>query len=174
MGARLLRNHLHSPLTCVAEINKRLDIVEELVSFRGLDEIRSIISESEDLERALGRLFVANRDESLGGLVRYHSDLLSVGRTLNQALQFRCLLATAFPEESSLSELRHLLDGDGLCARVAKEIEATISLEVDSNGFFVLPHSSQEYHDRFVAVGNASDALSDVVVEYRNSGIAGL
>ena len=57
MGARLLRKWVEQPLICSADINKRLDAVEELVNdFFKREEIKEVLSTMHDFERIMSRI----------------------------------------------------------------------------------------------------------------------
>ena len=57
MGGRLLRSYLEQPLLVRSEMNRRLDLVEELVKQPvAREEIREYLDEVYDLERLLGRI----------------------------------------------------------------------------------------------------------------------
>ncbi|CEP08338.1 hypothetical protein [Parasitella parasitica] len=69
-GSRLLARWISSPLTSVSDINQRLDIVEFLSQDRFLlDDVRSILRQSTDAQRALTRLTMKKGQ---------HSDLMEV------------------------------------------------------------------------------------------------
>lgn len=58
-GARMLASRLLSPLLNVAEIDKRLDIVEFFVTHADIRrDLRALFKECPDMERALGRLSI--------------------------------------------------------------------------------------------------------------------
>ncbi|MDD5946150.1 MAG: DNA mismatch repair protein MutS [Clostridia bacterium] len=57
MGARLLRKWVEQPLISSADINKRLDAVEELVNdFFRREEIKEVLSTMHDFERIMSRI----------------------------------------------------------------------------------------------------------------------
>ena len=57
MGARLLRKWVEQPLINSADINKRLDAVEELKDdFFKREEIKDVLSTMHDFERIMGRI----------------------------------------------------------------------------------------------------------------------
>lgn len=120
MGSRLLRNWLQRPLKRVAEINRRLDAVEELVQEGARRRsLRQALQPVYDLERLLGRvgLGVANgRDlaalgRSLAGLPAVKETcagaasavLHQVGAELDPLEDVAALLARALVDEPPLS-----------------------------------------------------------------------
>jgi DNA mismatch repair protein MutS len=74
-GSRLLTRWISSPLTSVSEIKNRLDIVEYFVNNNFLmDDIRNLLRQSTDAQRAIQRLALKRGQ---------HSDLLEVWYTLD-------------------------------------------------------------------------------------------
>lgn len=75
MGGRLLKKWLEQPLLDLAEINKRLDTVEEILADFSLEnELAAHLDEIYDLERLLGRVHCENA---------HARDLLSLCSTLS-------------------------------------------------------------------------------------------
>ena len=107
MGGRLLRKWINEPLIDVAEINKRLNAVEELkdnLIFRGdiIDSLRRIY----DIERLVGKIAYGNTNAR---------DMISLKNSLKQLPYLKRILATSKSEllqniYLSLDELEDIHD----------------------------------------------------------------
>ena len=85
MGARLLKKWLRFPLLDVAEINRRLDAVEELYNDALLRaELRDILSEIHDVERIIGRVSYGSANAR---------DLVALKRSLRELDKLKELLS---------------------------------------------------------------------------------
>lgn len=110
MGGRLLRKYIEQPLIDKAEIEKRLDAVEELCEKSMLrDELREYLNPVYDLERLLGR--VSYRTANPRDLVAFRSSLEmlpSIKTVLRDTSTD--LLAEIQSEMDDLSDLFRLID----------------------------------------------------------------
>lgn len=86
-GARLLSQYLSSPITIPETINHRLDMVEFFIEHGGIrEDIRKILRECADIERALTRLSLER-----GG----PRDLASIKNTLSQTVNLSRIIVRA-------------------------------------------------------------------------------
>ncbi len=84
-GARLLHYSISSPLTDIKQINARLDRVESFVDAQNLrEDIRLMLREVPDIERALSRLTVGRGNPRDLSMIR---DGLSYGEIIRATLQ---------------------------------------------------------------------------------------
>ena len=102
-GARLLAQHLSAPLTDPGPIARRLDAVETFVADGDLRrDLRALLAEAPDLERALGRLSVGR-----GG----PRDLAAIRAGLAAGRAIAARLDRAGPLAHELAAARKALDG---------------------------------------------------------------
>ena len=114
MGGRLLRQRLLRPALDLAEIEARLDAVEELLRSTILRvEVRKILAEILDLERLLAKISLGTANPR---------DLLALGRSLASVPALK-----RQADGCSAARLRHLHDSLDEIAEVRGEILAGIS-----------------------------------------------
>ena len=113
MGSRLLADWIANPLTAPADINTRLDAVEELLRDAGLTAaLRDQLRDVYDLQRLLARVSTGRASPR---------DLSFVGRTLARLPVVKAKLA------ARTSTLLTALDGDlDLCPDVRSKLEAAL------------------------------------------------
>jgi DNA mismatch repair protein MutS len=116
MGARALRRRLLAPLTDVAAIRRRHDVVEALRNDRALrKELRTALASVSDLERLATRAALqVGTPRELGGL-----------RTGLQAAARLATLLTSYEGELLASALRALAPSD-VCADLAEQLEGCL------------------------------------------------
>ena len=110
MGGRLLRKYIEQPLIDKAEIEKRLDTVEELTKNSMLrDELREYLSPIYDLERLLGK--VSYRSANPRDLIAFRASLAMLP-SIKTVLQdtHTSLLSEITSEMDDLSDLFTLID----------------------------------------------------------------
>lgn len=110
MGARLLRKWVEQPLITSADINKRLDAVEELVNdFFRREEIKEVLSTMNDFERIMSRIVykTANARElvSLKSSIENLPHLKKILKTSNSAY-----LKEIYSELDTLEDIFALID----------------------------------------------------------------
>jgi len=113
MGARLLTDWLSAPLTDLAEINRRLDAVEELTADSTLcRELRDRLKQSYDVQRLVSRIATQRSSPR---------DLSALAATLALLPKLKAQLA------GRRSELLAQLEADlDLCPQVRADIEAAL------------------------------------------------
>ncbi len=129
-GARLLAQHLAAPLTDVAAIHERLDMVQFFVAHHGLrDSLRAALKQCPDMERALSRLSLGR-----GG----PRDLAAIKEGLGQTPALRQLLRAdglAGPPDGVLAATRHLGEHDALVGHLRAALAETLPLQARDGGF---------------------------------------
>ncbi|MFN6164008.1 MAG: DNA mismatch repair protein MutS [Planctomycetota bacterium] len=116
MGARRLAQWLSSPLVSAAQIESRLEAVEELVSDTRLrTSIRETLDQVYDLERLLARVATGRCSPR---------DLQQVGRTASQLPKIKALL-----EQRSASRLDQLKQRIDLCEGIVEQLDASLQPE---------------------------------------------
>ncbi|KAI8638624.1 DNA mismatch repair protein MutS [Parasitella parasitica] len=96
-GSRLLARWISSPLTNVSDINQRLDIVEFFSHDRFLlDDVRNLLRQSTDAQRALTRLTMKKGQ---------HSDLMEVWFTLDVMRNIHKKLQAFAPMHQLMNEM---------------------------------------------------------------------
>ncbi|HXQ66714.1 MAG TPA: DNA mismatch repair protein MutS [Alphaproteobacteria bacterium] len=129
-GARLLAARLAAPLTDTRAISDRLDMVEFFASNERLrEEVRKILKDSPDLERALSRLALGR-----GG----PRDLAAVRDGLRLAAEAKLALADpglAEPPAGIAAAAAELGDHEALVARLAAALAAELPLFARDGGF---------------------------------------
>ena len=110
MGGRLIRSWMERPLLSPAQINKRLDAVEELVGDAiTRQELAECLREVTDLERLIGRVVYGTAGAR--DLVALSAGLGKLPRLKKLLSGFRSSLLTVLAEAlDDLPELRSLLD----------------------------------------------------------------
>ena len=110
MGGRLIRSWMERPLLSPAQINKRLDAVEELVGDAiTRQELSECLREVTDLERLIGRVVYGTAGAR--DLVALSAGLGKLPRLKKLLSGFRSSLLTVLAEAlDDLPELRSLLD----------------------------------------------------------------
>jgi len=116
MGGRLLRKWVQQPLLCKAEIDERLDAVEELMGNSVMmQELRELLQQIYDIERLMGRISYGNANAR---------DLLSLKQSLRVLPSIKQLLSQC--RSKLLTSLYQDLD---LLQDIYDLIEASISEE---------------------------------------------
>jgi len=172
MGGRLMRKWLLFPLVDVAQIRRRQDAVERLVSQQSVREAaRKILGGLGDLERLTSRA-------RLG--VASPRDLAVLGTTLARLPELKARLAQAGDELPAVAEsaraLGDLLDlGADLGADVAERITSTLRQDapaITKDGGFIRPGVSAEL-DELVAIakGGREGILAIETRERERTGI---
>ena len=107
MGARFLRNQLHRPLRNIDILEARHEAVEEIITLRCHDTLRSEIKKAGDMERALGRISLRNARPRDFLRIRMGLDVVGV---LHNNLGLSSALAQRINDEMQpLEELNNLL-----------------------------------------------------------------
>ena len=107
MGARFLRNQLHRPLRNIDILEARHEAVEEIITLRCHDTLRSEIKKAGDMERALGRISLRNARPRDFLRIRMGLDVVGV---LHNNLGLSSALAQRINDElQPLEELNNLL-----------------------------------------------------------------
>ena len=107
MGARFLRNQLHRPLRNIDILEARHEAVEEIITLRCHDTLRSEIKKAGDMERALGRISLRNARPRDFLRIRTGLDVVGV---LHNNLGLSSALAQRINDEMQpLEELNNLL-----------------------------------------------------------------
>jgi DNA mismatch repair protein MutS len=119
MGGRLLRRFLAQPLVDVAQIRRRHDAVEWLVTHANLrGELRRLLREVYDLERLTGRV-------TLG--VASPRDLVALRRSLEKLPELAARLTAERQGSEAKMAFPLLLEfGEDLCGDVAADIARTL------------------------------------------------
>ncbi len=138
-GARMLREHLKSPLLDIKKINNRLDLVESFLEERTiLEDIRENLKGISDTERALSRI---------SAKVRNPRDLIVVSAFLNKSIRiFESLNGTRkeflkrlSPETTEIDKLKlikrkideHITDNPPVTIKDGGVLKKNISSELD-------------------------------------------
>ncbi len=107
MGARFLRNQLHRPLRNIDILEARHEAVEEIITLRCHDTLRSEIKKAGDMERALGRISLRNARPRDFLRIRMGLDVVGI---LHNNLGLSSALAQRINDEMQpLEELNNLL-----------------------------------------------------------------
>ncbi len=125
MGGRLLRSYIEQPLIEKAQIEKRLDAVEELSTDSVTrDEIREYLNPIYDLERLLGRVSYKTANPR---------DLIAFRNSLSMLPPIKTVLS-AFHKEL-LCEIREDIDGlEDICGLIGSAIEEEPPISVREGG----------------------------------------
>lgn len=119
-GGRLLAERIATPLTDIAQIAKRLDYVQCFVKKRNLsDDIRGILKQCPDLERALSRLCLGR-----GG----PRDLSMIRSSLNAVLELRELLENS--QQLDDKYLQNIASGLDVHDDLRSELESALQADV--------------------------------------------
>ncbi len=131
MGSRLLREWVLAPLIELAEINKRLEATQYLVTNRQVrGELRELLTGILDLERLLARL-----SAGLGSA----RELITLKRSLRNGLQLREILPVASQEVVILASLfpqTVITSATKLLAKLQDQLVEEPPLEVRVGGMF--------------------------------------
>lgn len=140
IGGRLLAGRVASPLVDIAEINRRLDIIEFFMNFHNIrNELRDYLHSCPDLERSVSRLGVgrggprdlANIKTALALVPRIKNLLLSYGREASEQM------IKEIPDS-----LRRIIEQLGQHANLVDNLERALDEELPllaRDGGFVRP-----------------------------------
>lgn len=121
-GARLLAARISAPLTETRAINSRLDKIEFfLENDRLRDDIRKLLSECPDIERALARLSLGR-----GG----PRDLAAIRDALQKSIEIRLLAAKTGAGPESLKILLKSMEDNGLLSHLIDRLTRALSTEL--------------------------------------------
>jgi DNA mismatch repair protein MutS len=137
-GARLLAEHLASPLTDPAIANARLDAVAFFAADERLREVlRGVLRRCPDIERAMARLALGR-----GG----PRDLAALRDTLGETAGVRRLLDDAPPAAKPMLVLRaerDLGEHAAFVARLRRALAAELPLVIRDGGFIALGYAGE-------------------------------
>lgn len=125
-GSRLLTRWISSPLTSIAEINERLDVVEyfkENDTFL-LDDIRNLLIQSTDAQRSIQRLALKRGQHSDLLEVWYTLDIMStIHQKLNksESKPLRDLLSSMDPHQTLAKHIREAFDHEKIQAKEIRD-----------------------------------------------------
>ena len=153
-GSRLLKNYVSAPVADVNIINKRLDSVESYIDENNLRrEIRGILKECPDFERALSRISAGRATPK---------DLHAIKHGLNVATNLSYILFklqnTKYKDLEGYDELVRTLTSalkDGDCSNLPR------------NGGFINPDFSPKLSELEYAKNNSSNLIEDLQTLYR-------
>jgi len=164
MGSRLMSDYLANPLTDAAQINRRLDAVEELCEETLRRQIREQLSSVYDLERLLGRVTTGRASPR---------DLNFVGKTLASLPKLKAKLAERKSE--LLQDLEGRID---LCGELRSQLESALEddcpLHAKDGGFIRSGYNEQLDHLRELAAGGKQWIAQYQAEQTENSGIPSL
>lgn len=125
MGGRTLRSYIEQPLIAKADIEKRLDAVEELCKDSvSRDEIREYLNPVYDLERLLGRVSYKSANPR---------DLIAFKNSLQMLPHIKTVLK-GFHKEM-LTQIREEMDGlEDICALIENAIEEEPPITIREGG----------------------------------------
>ncbi|MED9903293.1 MAG: DNA mismatch repair protein MutS [Lachnospiraceae bacterium] len=138
MGGRTLRSYIEQPLIEKAEIEKRLDAVEELCADSvSRDEIREYLNPVYDLERLLSRISYKTANPR---------DLIAFRNSLKMLPPIKMVMG-AFKKEV-LANIREEIDGlQDICSLIEQAIEEEPPISVREGG--IIKEGFDEDIDRF-------------------------
>ena len=125
MGGRTLRNYIEQPLIEKADIEKRLDAVEELSKDSvSRDEIREYLNPIYDLERLLGRISYKTANPR---------DLIAFRNSLQMLPHIKAVLRSF--EKELLAGIREEVDSlEDICGLIAAAVEEEPPISVREGG----------------------------------------
>lgn len=166
MGTRYLKQYFQSPLCEIGQINKRLDLVENLISKPDfVKKIRSLLSDVRDIDRIMAK--VSTKKVVAG-------DVLNLAQAFEIFLTLQDEMAK---EGQSFFQSLPKKDVDFL-KTLAKDIRATISDEMGAypdKGNLIIP-GANEKRDKLARLANsASEEILKLEARYRaETGIGNL
>ena len=165
IGGRLLAGRVASPLVDIAEINRRLDIIEFFMNFHNIrNELRDYLHSCPDLERSVSRLGVgrggprdlANIKTALALVPRIKNLLLSYGREASEQM------IKEIPDS-----LRRIIEQLGQHANLVDNLERALDEELPllaRDGGFVRPG----YYPALDEIKLLKDDSHKLIVELQN------
>src|SRR5690606_3269729 len=166
MGTRYLKQYFQSPLCEIGQINKRLDLVENLINKPDfVKKIRSLLSDVRDIDRIMAK--VSTKKVVAG-------DVLNLAQAFEIFLTLQDEMAK---EGQSFFQSLPKKDVDFL-KTLAKDIRATISDEMGAHpdkGNLIIP-GANEKRDKLARLANsASEEILKLEAKYRaETGIGNL
>ena len=157
MGARLLRKWVEQPLINSADINKRLDAVEELKDdFFKREEIKDVLSTMHDFERIMGRIVYKTANAR---------ELVNLKNSIENLPQLKTILANS--KSGYMKEIYSELDTlEDIFALIDKAIVDDPPFSVREGGMIKEGYSS-EADSLLQAKRRGSDWISDMEKQER-------
>ncbi len=160
MGARYLRQYFQTPLCDETAINKRLDLIENLISKPAfVKNLRSVLSDVRDIDRIMAKI---STKKVIAGDILNLSGAFEIFIEIEKSMEVE---GFHFFQKLPKKDLEFL-------SKLAKEIRFTINDEMGAHadkGNLIKPGASSE-RDRLAKLANsASDEILKLEAKYRAS-----
>lgn len=158
MGARCLHAQLTSPLLSIEEINNRLDKIDFFVQYPLIrDELRDILKNIPDIERALARILLGKSTPK---------ELLTMAKGLHLLPQIRKIVSDEMLPESLKIDLKQLNEYESLSNEIIKAINPEFKNQLARNGEFINMGYSPQLDELIEIQENAKYMLTQMQKKY--------